>query len=208
MCGRYTRNAAYKVLMDYYNLPIIEDEEFSDVRLSPSMDCQPGSLQPVVRIDDNGERQLVVMRWGFNMTIQGKVKTVFNTKSEGVLESKLWESRLKTRCVVPASAFLEWPNRIRTAISLKDRPIIGFAALWGNWSNPKTQQVEPTFSIFTTEPNPVMQSIHNRQPVILEPGEYEEWMQQTERPPVHLLRIFSEDKTVVTPDAKAQLTLF
>ena len=83
------------------------------------MNCRPGSLQPVVSIDDNGERQLVVMRWGFNMTIQGKVKTGFNTKNEGVLESKLWKSRVKTRCIVPASAFIEWPNKVKTEISIK-----------------------------------------------------------------------------------------
>ena len=33
------------------------------------------------------------MRWGFDMTIQGKHKTVFNTKSYGVMESKLWHKR-------------------------------------------------------------------------------------------------------------------
>jgi putative SOS response-associated peptidase YedK len=57
-------------------------------------------MQPVVTLDD-GERNLAVMRWGFNMTIQGKNKTVFNTKTETVLESKLWKKRFaETRCII------------------------------------------------------------------------------------------------------------
>ena len=184
--------------MGYYNLPVIEDD-CSDIRLSPSMDCRPGSLQPVVSVDENGERQVVVMRWGFNMTIQGKVKTVFNAKSEGVLESKLWKSRVKTRCIVPASSFIEWPNKVKTEIGLSGQDVIGFAGLWGMWTNLRTNEAEPTFSIFTTEPNSVMESIHNRQPVILNPGEYEEWIQTSERPPVHLLRVFPEENMIVAP---------
>lgn len=199
MCGRYTRRASGKDLLDYYNLPVIEDdEELADVRLAPSMDCRPGSMQPVVSVDESGERRLMLMRWGFNMTIQGKVKTIFNTKSEGVLESKLWKSRVKTRCIVPASAFIEWPNKVKTEIGLRGQDVISFAGLWSMWTNPRTNAVEPTFSIFTTEPNHVMQSIHNRQPVILNPGEYETWIQPSERPPVHLLRVFPEENMVVT----------
>jgi len=35
------------------------------------------------------------------------------------------------------------------------------------WKNPKTDQWEDTFSVFTTDPNPNMQPIHDRQPVVL-----------------------------------------
>jgi putative SOS response-associated peptidase YedK len=38
-----------------------------------------------------------------------------------------------------------------------------------------------------------MVEFHDRQPVILEPREYEEWLAPAERPPVHLLRILSKD---------------
>jgi putative SOS response-associated peptidase YedK len=42
-----------------------------------------------------------------------------------------------------------------------------------------------------------MSEIHNRQPVILEPREYAEWLAESERPPVHLLRILLEEDLTV-----------
>jgi putative SOS response-associated peptidase YedK len=49
----------------------------------------------------------------------------------------------------------------------------------------------------TTDPNTKMAEIHNRQPVILEPREYAEWLEESERPPVHLLRVLpDEDMTI------------
>jgi hypothetical protein len=71
------------------------------------------------------------------------------------------------------------------------------AGIWGPWQNPKTGQWEDTFAIITTDPNTKMAEIHNRQPVILEPREYAEWLEESERPPVHLLRVLpDEDMTV------------
>jgi putative SOS response-associated peptidase YedK len=72
------------------------------------------------------------------------------------------------------------------------------AGLWGPWQNPKTGQWEPTFAIITTDPNTKMSTIHNRQPVILEPREYAEWLEESERPPVHPLRILPDEDTTVT----------
>jgi hypothetical protein len=74
------------------------------------------------------------------------------------------------------------------------RDIIGFAGVWSPWKNPKTDQWEDTFSVFTTDPNAKMKPIHDRQPVILEPRDYEEWLAPTERPPVHLLRVLPEEE--------------
>jgi putative SOS response-associated peptidase YedK len=48
-----------------------------------------------------------------------------------------------------------------------------------------------------------MAEIHNRQPVILEPREYAEWLDESERPPVHLLRILPDEHLVIDP-VKAQ----
>jgi putative SOS response-associated peptidase YedK len=39
-----------------------------------------------------------------------------------------------------------------------------------------------------------MAEIHTRQPAILEPREYEEWLTPTERPPLHLLRVLPSEE--------------
>jgi putative SOS response-associated peptidase YedK len=71
------------------------------------------------------------------------------------------------------------------------------AGLWGPWQNPKTGQWEDTFAIITTDPNNKMAEIHNRQPVILEPREYAEWLEESERPPVHLLRVLPDENMTI-----------
>ncbi len=53
------------------------------------------------------------------------------------------------------------------------REHFGIAGVWAPWKNPKTDQWEKTFSTFTSEPNALIEKIHIRQPVILEPNEFE-----------------------------------
>jgi putative SOS response-associated peptidase YedK len=38
-----------------------------------------------------------------------------------------------------------------------------------------------------------MQELHDRQPVILDPKDFQEWLTPSERLPVHLLRILPDD---------------
>jgi putative SOS response-associated peptidase YedK len=61
-------------------------------------------------------------------------------------------------------------------LSVKGRHILGMAGVWQLWKNPKTEQWEPTFAIVTSDANVIMGEIHDRQPVILEPREYGEWV--------------------------------
>ena len=77
--------------------------------------------------------------------------------------------------------------------------VLGMAGIWGPWQNPKTGQWEDTFAIITTDPNTKMAEIHNRQPVILKPSEYAEWLEESDRPPLHLLRIFPDEDLEVNP---------
>jgi putative SOS response-associated peptidase YedK len=44
-----------------------------------------------------------------------------------------------------------------------------------------------------------MSDIHNRQAIILEPREYAEWLAESERPPIHLLRILPDEDLVIDP---------
>jgi putative SOS response-associated peptidase YedK len=73
------------------------------------------------------------------------------------------------------------------------------AGLWGLWKNPKTGLWEDTFAIITDDPNTRMSEIHDRQAVILEPREYPEWLTDSERPPLHLLRILPDEDLLIEP---------
>jgi putative SOS response-associated peptidase YedK len=200
MCGRFRLNRSDKAGVE--RKFGVREEDILDPE--DELDNAPGSWRTVVGTA-GAERILMKMRWGFQMEIQGKNKLVFNTKSEGVLASKLWKARFtSSRCIIPASGFFEWrkvngKTGPKFDITVPGESLFGFAGLWGNWTNPKTEQVEKTFSIFTTVPNERFAEYHNRQPVILDPSEYDEWLAPAERPPAHLLRILPEEKMVITP---------
>ena len=61
------------------------------------------------------------------------------------------------------------------------------------WKN-KAGDSLPTVSVITSEPNEAMAEVHDRQPVILDPKDYTEWLSGSDRPPLHLLRIMPADE--------------
>jgi putative SOS response-associated peptidase YedK len=87
------------------------------------------------------------------------------------------------------------PSKPKYKITVFGRELFGIAAVWAEYRNPKTQAWERTFATFTSEPNGVMKEIHNRQPIILDPNDFEEWLSPGERLPIHLFRIVPDDAT-------------
>ena len=71
--------------------------------------------------------------------------------------------------------------------------------------NPKTDKWEDTFAIVTGETNGVMRPIHDRQPTILEPRDYAEYLAADDRAPIHLLRILPEEEMQATLVKKAEI---
>jgi putative SOS response-associated peptidase YedK len=68
-------------------------------------DAAPGSIQPVVMMNKDGERDLALMRWGFKMPKQ----LLFNTRSDTAAASNFWKRKFEEkRCIIPASSFFEW----------------------------------------------------------------------------------------------------
>lgn len=60
-------------------------------------------------------------------------------------------------------------------VHLRSREPFGLAGLWDVWRKPDGRKVE-SFTIITTEPNDLIQPIHNRMPVILQPEDEEQWL--------------------------------
>jgi putative SOS response-associated peptidase YedK len=202
MCGRYGRRGDKQRIAEAFHVKAsLEEVDFDE-----DFDAAPGSIQPVVRMSDKGERKLSLMRWGFKLPD----RLLFNVRSEGITTAKFWKEKFaENRCIVPASSYFEWQDcdtkpKPKYEIVVPGREYFGIAGVWAPWKNPKTDQWEKTFSTFTSEPNALLEKIHIRQPVILEPNEFEEWLAPSERPPVHLLRVLPEEEmkmTLVNPPA-------
>jgi putative SOS response-associated peptidase YedK len=56
--------------------------------------------------------------------------------------------------------------------------------LWESWKDKATGERLLRYSIITTDPNELMEPLHNRMPVILAPKDYERWLAPVD--PAHL----------------------
>jgi putative SOS response-associated peptidase YedK len=194
MCGRYEAGQKQKIA-EAFHVSVTLD----DIYFGADKECAPGSIQPVICMK-NGERVIVEMRWGFKFPD----RLAFNARSDKLTVSPFWKERLMQRCIVSASSMLEWQKtgtgpRPKYRLSVKGRHVLGMAGIWAPWKNPKTGQWEDTFAIITSDPNTKMSEIHDRQAIILEPREYAEWLNESERPPLHLLRILPDEDLLIDP---------
>lgn len=191
MCGRYRRKSDKQRIADAFEVSTGLDE----IDLAPEDDIAPGSVQPIVSVTPEGERRIELMRWGFKLPD----RLLFNARSEGIETSNFWRDSFEhRRCIVPADAVFEWQKaengkKPKYEISIPGQQPFGMAGLWQLWKNPKTNQWERTFAVITGDPNELIQPIHDRMTTFLEPHDYAEYLERTERPPVHLLRVFDAD---------------
>ena len=77
----------------------------------PASAIFPGHVAPVVRQNADGEREIVLMSWGFVLLRNGRAPTrVTNVRDDKILESRFWRGWFEERRFrVPATSFCE-PN--------------------------------------------------------------------------------------------------
>lgn len=205
MCGRFARRSTQEVLADWFGVPLEEMPWFA-----PTYNAAPQSTQPIVCLHrDSGARQFVLARWGLLPFWASDAKfgySTINARAEEVLTKPAFREPFRQRrCLVPADAFYEW-QRVdpRTkhpyAIALRSDQPYAFAGLWETWK-PKEGEPLRTFTIVTTDPNEVVEPLHNRMPVILEPRDYSRWLEPGDpaRPPTDLLRPYPAEKMKAWP---------
>jgi putative SOS response-associated peptidase YedK len=204
MCGRFARRSTQQVLADWFGVELEEMPWFE-----PSYNAAPQSVQPVVRLNrDSGKPEFALHRWGLVPFWAKDAKpgySAFNARAEEAATKPAFREALKKhRCLVPADAFYEWQRsgadigaktKQPFAIALKSGEPYAFAGLWERWQPREGAGLE-TFTILTTDPNELMEPIHNRMPVILEPRDYTRWLDPGDpaRPPLDLLRPFPAEK--------------
>jgi putative SOS response-associated peptidase YedK len=200
MCGRYVRRSDKQRIAEHFRVhgPSVPD-------FGQSYNVAPQTFQPVVRLNqETGEREIVLMRWGLIPFWAKDAKmglSTINAKAETVATAPSFREAFKSRrCLVPADAFYEWQKldaktKQPFAIALKDGSPYAFAGLWERWREPATKEPLETFTVITTDPNELVEPLHNRMPVILQPKDYDRWLTPGDpaRPPVDLLRPFSAE---------------
>jgi putative SOS response-associated peptidase YedK len=85
----------------------------------------------------------------------------------------------RRRCIIPADGFYEWrkegKHKVPMWVHLKTKEPFALAGLWDVWRKPDGRKVE-SFTIITTEPNDLIEPIHDRMPVILRLEDEEQWL--------------------------------
>ena len=207
MCGRYGRRADKQRIAEW--MQTHDTNVFDDSYLAPSYNVAPQSLQPVVRLDsETGQRELTVMRWGLVPFWAKDAKigySTINAKSETVTTSPAFREAMKRRrCLVPAEWFYEWQKidaktKQPYAIGLRDDSLFAFAGLWETWKDKTKDQVLETYTVLTTDPNELLEPIHDRMPVILALKDYQRWLEPGEGThlPVDLLRPYPAEEMKV-----------
>jgi len=182
VCGRYelhSHPAAIALAFGLAHAP--------DVR--PRYNIAPMTDVPVVRVNANGERELVRMRWGLvprwakDPAIGSRM---INARGETIAEKPSFRQAYRRhRCLLPADGFYEWmavpaadgePARKQPVhVGMKDGAPFGMAGLFERWRSSEGEILD-TCTIVTTAANTRLAPVHDRMPLIVPPSGYARWL--------------------------------
>jgi putative SOS response-associated peptidase YedK len=118
MCGRYGLKSDKQDIADAFYAKKVNPK----VLLAPNYNVAPSTFLPVVRLDEEGDRELTLMRWGLIPFFSKDDKTALKSTSaraETIAALPTFREAFKRRhCIVPADWFYEWqaldPQRKKT----------------------------------------------------------------------------------------------
>ena len=190
MCGRYTFIAPAPAVEQRFEARFTEPAP-------TTYNAAPSQRLPVITNAAPAQIQLLswglVPSWSRDPTGHGPTASPkpINARAETLAEKPSFRQLLaRRRCLVLADSFYEWQatpaGKVPHRILLREEQPFAFAGLWDEWLDRATGELHPTFTIITTTPNALMDSIHNRMPVIL-PGPAAEhaWLDDSLSPAAH-----------------------
>lgn len=148
-----------------------------------------GFAHPKLPIIKQGKIEL--SEWGLipsfayseEMAREIREKTL-NARSDTIHEKPSYKSSIKKqRAILVVDGFFEWQHvdnaKIPYYIFPKDNAAFYLGCIYNQWTNKLTGEIVDTFSIITTDANPMMEVIHNskkRMPLILSKSDTKEWI--------------------------------
>jgi len=141
MCNLYSNTTTQQAMRQLFQVTPDHDQLGN---AEPLTAIYPNYDGPVVRLTDDGERELVSLPWGFRTTKKSKKTGAIikpsawnNARDDKLSSAGLWkDSFINRRCLVPASSFCEAKGRNPARyhwFALKGeepRPPFAFAGMW------------------------------------------------------------------------------
>ena len=127
-----------------------------------------------------------------------------NARSDTIFEKVSFKnSIISQRCVLVIDGFFEWRHaggeKFPYYIYPKDETVFYLGCVYNSWTDLSSDEIKDTFSIVTTEANPMMEFIHNskkRMPLILSKDDIPAWIDANSSVEnvKHLMKAYDENK--------------
>jgi len=178
MCGKFTQMATWEEVAAF-SQPLVARPEGAPVTVSTPM-----RTATVMRLGEDGERELTPMRWGFSKPenpsfkpdhMHARAETIDKrpTFSEAFAERRgiLLVETFNEGEELPGGKTKQW------VIRPKDRKPIAIAVIWEEWAGDVGS--EATFVMVTVPPNELIGRITDRMPAILRQEDWAAWLGET-----------------------------
>ena len=181
MCGRFALSSEVKVLARHF--AVAE----AGVRVQegpPRYNIAPSTPILAVRLDPDGQRELVRLKWGLlpHWSVEPKTSySTVNARAETVDSKPAFRAAFKRhRCLIPADGWYEWQ-------SLPDQKTkqpwfyrsqsgdpLALAGVWEHWQ--QGEKVIESCSLIVCAANGITSPVHDRMPVILGEANWADWL--------------------------------
>lgn len=177
MCSRYSLTSPPEAVRAYFGYTTEAD-------FPPRYNIAPTQPVAIVRNDLKGQREFALVRWGLIpswVKDPRDISTMINARSETAAEKPSFRGGMRhRRCLVPTDGFYEWtgaagakqPHLIRP----KRQGPFAMAGIWEHWLGADGSEIE-TMAILTTAANATMAPIHDRMPVLIDPQQFDLWLE-------------------------------
>ena len=178
MCGRFAVHLSPDDIGNLYDAA----QPALALDLPPRYNGAPAQDFAACRLDAADRRVIVRLRWGLVPSWAKDVgigSRMINARAETVRDKPAYRAAFRSRrCLVPASGWFEWqgPRGARQPwyIALADGSPLSFVALWERWDT--SGDGLETFTLITTAACEDLADIHHRQPAIIHPDRFGDWL--------------------------------
>ena len=206
------------VLIEHFQLNLEAARQLA--LFEPRYNIAPTQEILAIRVEPaSGEREAALLRWGLIPSWSKEPQSgppMINARGETIADKPSFRTatRRRRRCLIPADGFYEWQTSAGSTkkqpyyIHYRDDRPFAFAGLWESWSAKSTAAKNgpaddalaiESCTIVTTSASKALEALHDRMPVILEPGDYKLWLDPKVQDPAAIQHLIvpNDDEAII-----------
>jgi putative SOS response-associated peptidase YedK len=177
VCGRTALTASPEDLREAFGL----DETPAFTR---RYNVPPSQLLHVLRhASGSSQRRLEELRWGLVPSWAKDPKMghrLVLARTETILTTRAFRDAIRNRrCLIAVDAFYEWRRADNKSVPFvvrrPDGKPFALAGVWDRWVSTDGEIIE-SCAVLTQPARPPVDAVHDRMPLVLEPGSWDRWL--------------------------------